>query len=184
MGKKRKAPSGQKAPQKSPENSSKLALSGWQDVADSEDEFLLNRERILLEEGPEAKRRRKIQEEGPFSSQCFMLRANQLPQSASLNRMASKSSTYLILTKTKSMITPMMTMAKIIPAMTTTKSMAPRQKSTSTRTKIRMVIPRTTFRDGEPRGRISTVQTPSIRSKLPSKKKLRREGFKRSSYNP
>jgi U3 small nucleolar RNA-associated protein 3 len=63
MGKKRKASSGHKAP-KSQEHSSKLALSSWQDVADSEDEFLLNREKILLDEGPEAKRRRKIEEEG------------------------------------------------------------------------------------------------------------------------
>jgi U3 small nucleolar RNA-associated protein 3 len=64
MGKKRKASSGPKASRKSPERPSKLALTGWQDVADSEDEFLLNREKILLEEGPEAKRRRKIEEEG------------------------------------------------------------------------------------------------------------------------
>jgi U3 small nucleolar RNA-associated protein 3 len=31
---------------------------------DSEDEFVAGRDHILLEEGPEAKRRRKIQEEG------------------------------------------------------------------------------------------------------------------------
>lgn len=30
----------------------------------SEDEFLAGRDQVLLEEGPEAKRRRKIQEEG------------------------------------------------------------------------------------------------------------------------
>jgi U3 small nucleolar RNA-associated protein 3 len=68
MGKKRKASSGHKAPRKIPESSSKLALTAWQDVADSEDEFLLNREKVLLEEGPEAKRRRKIEEEGVLDS--------------------------------------------------------------------------------------------------------------------
>lgn len=33
---------------------------------DSEDEFVAGRDHVLLEEGPEAKRRRKIQEEGMF----------------------------------------------------------------------------------------------------------------------
>ncbi|KAJ4991332.1 Sas10 domain-containing protein [Stagonosporopsis vannaccii] len=45
---------------------SKLAINSWEDVADSEDEFLLNREKVLLDEGPAAKRMRKYQEEDKF----------------------------------------------------------------------------------------------------------------------
>jgi U3 small nucleolar RNA-associated protein 3 len=43
---------------------SKLAINTWEDVADSEDEFILNREKVMLDEGPAAKRLRKYQEEG------------------------------------------------------------------------------------------------------------------------
>lgn len=35
---------------------------------DSEDEFIAGRDQILLEEGPEVKRRRKLQEEGEMNS--------------------------------------------------------------------------------------------------------------------
>ncbi|EKG19271.1 Sas10/Utp3/C1D [Macrophomina phaseolina MS6] len=62
MAKKRKA-SGQPKPSKSDAQSSKLAVNTYEDVADSEDEFHINRDKILLDEGPEAKRRRKWQEE-------------------------------------------------------------------------------------------------------------------------
>jgi U3 small nucleolar RNA-associated protein 3 len=62
MGKKRKT-SG-KAKDSEIQYSSKLALNSWEDVADSEDEFLINQDKILLNEGPEVKRRRKLQEEG------------------------------------------------------------------------------------------------------------------------
>lgn len=44
----------------------KLHLSTYEDVADSEDEFLMQRDKILLDEGPDAKRRRKLSEEGNF----------------------------------------------------------------------------------------------------------------------
>lgn len=64
MGKKRK---GAGRPYGSGNNtndeSGKLALNSWEDVADSEDEFHLNRDKILLDEGPDAKRRRKQEEE-------------------------------------------------------------------------------------------------------------------------
>ncbi|KAL1637593.1 something about silencing protein 10 [Diplodia intermedia] len=62
MAKKRKA-SGQPKPSKADAQSSKLAISTYQDVADSEDEFHINRDKILLDEGPDAKRRRKWQEQ-------------------------------------------------------------------------------------------------------------------------
>ncbi|KIW06615.1 uncharacterized protein PV09_02329 [Verruconis gallopava] len=65
MGKKRKASSqaynNPDRPTK-PE-SSKLLINSYEDVADSEDEFLDNRDRILLDEGPLAKKQRKLQEE-------------------------------------------------------------------------------------------------------------------------
>jgi U3 small nucleolar RNA-associated protein 3 len=66
MGKKRKALSqayNHSEPSSKPD-SSKLLINTYEDVADSEDEFLSNRNRILLDEGPEAKRQRKIQEAG------------------------------------------------------------------------------------------------------------------------
>ena len=44
----------------------KLHLATYEDVADSEDEFLMQRDKILLDEGPDAKRRRKMREEGKF----------------------------------------------------------------------------------------------------------------------
>lgn len=44
--------------------SSKLTVNSYEDVADSEDEFLLNREKISLDEGRDAKRRRKMREDG------------------------------------------------------------------------------------------------------------------------
>lgn len=69
MAKKRKA--GGRAygdPKAAKKDDSKLAINSWEDVADSEDEFLLNREKVLLDEGPAAKRMRKYQEEGLYSS--------------------------------------------------------------------------------------------------------------------
>jgi len=36
----------------------------YEDVADSEDEFHINRDKILLEDGPDAKRRKRWEEEG------------------------------------------------------------------------------------------------------------------------
>ena len=41
-----------------------MAVNSYEDVADSEDEFHINRDKILLDEGPAAKRLRKYQEEG------------------------------------------------------------------------------------------------------------------------
>lgn len=58
--KKRKASTG---PPKKAE-SSKLTVNSYEDVADSEDEFLLNREKIALDEGRDTKRRRKMREDG------------------------------------------------------------------------------------------------------------------------
>lgn len=66
MGKKRKA-SGAAPQAHSPERSSRLAINSWEDVADEQDEFLLNREKILLDEGATAKRRRRDREEGRIS---------------------------------------------------------------------------------------------------------------------
>jgi U3 small nucleolar RNA-associated protein 3 len=36
----------------------------YEDVADSEDEFHINRDKILLDDGPDAKRRKRWEEEG------------------------------------------------------------------------------------------------------------------------
>jgi U3 small nucleolar RNA-associated protein 3 len=67
MGKKRKGtgrPHG--AREGKDETSSKLNLQSWEDVADSQDEFEMQQDTILLDEGPEAKRRRKQQEADQF----------------------------------------------------------------------------------------------------------------------
>src|ERR1700761_149977 len=45
---------------------SKKRIKDYEDVADSDDEFHLNRDRILLDEEPDAKRRRKWQEQEEF----------------------------------------------------------------------------------------------------------------------
>lgn len=67
MAKKRKAGGRAYGDSKEPKkDDSKLAINSWEDVADSEDEFLLNREKVLLDEGPVAKKMRKYQEEGAF----------------------------------------------------------------------------------------------------------------------
>lgn len=39
-------------------------IRSYEDVADSEDEFHLNRDKILLDDGPDTKRRKKWEEEG------------------------------------------------------------------------------------------------------------------------
>jgi U3 small nucleolar RNA-associated protein 3 len=42
----------------------KLRINTWEDVADSEDEFHINRDKILLDDGPAPKKRRRLQDEG------------------------------------------------------------------------------------------------------------------------
>ena len=67
MAKKRKAngnPYGQKVSRDLNPADSKLIVNTYEDVADSEDEFHINRDKILLDEGPAQKRRRKLEEEG------------------------------------------------------------------------------------------------------------------------
>ncbi len=66
MGKKRKAagrPFGHNESRQEREEDSKLRINTYEDVADSEDEFHINRDKILLEEGRAQKRQRKAQEE-------------------------------------------------------------------------------------------------------------------------
>lgn len=76
MAKKRKAGGRAYGDSKAPKNDeSKLAINSWEDVADSEDEFLLNREKVMLDEGPAAKRLRKYQEEGETRYVCELSRA-------------------------------------------------------------------------------------------------------------
>ena len=67
MGKKRKVLDRDPGIDESREESgrgSKLRIDAFEDVADSEDEFHINRDKILLEEGPAQKRQRKLHEEG------------------------------------------------------------------------------------------------------------------------
>jgi U3 small nucleolar RNA-associated protein 3 len=39
-------------------------IATYEDVADSEDEFHINRDKVMLDEGPDIKRRKRWQEEG------------------------------------------------------------------------------------------------------------------------
>lgn len=64
MAKKRKASTGLAKSHGPITQNSKLNISTYEDVADSEDEFLINRDKILLDEGSDAKRRRKMIEDG------------------------------------------------------------------------------------------------------------------------
>lgn len=68
MGKKRKA-IGQvkaRAPEYFDPSTSKLTINSYDDVADSEDDFLDNRDKVLLDEGRDAKKRRITQEDGLY----------------------------------------------------------------------------------------------------------------------
>ena len=67
MGKKRKAngrPFGRDEPRDLDDADSKLRINTYEDVADSEDEFHINRDKVLLEESPAQKRQRKIKDDG------------------------------------------------------------------------------------------------------------------------
>lgn len=69
MGKKRKAsgrPFGRDELRELNDADSKLRINTYEDVADSEDEFHIGRDKILLDEGPAQKRQKKIQEEEAF----------------------------------------------------------------------------------------------------------------------
>ncbi|KAJ8068767.1 hypothetical protein OCU04_002463 [Sclerotinia nivalis] len=65
-GKKRKA-SGQSArsgTQDFDKSKGKVAFTTYEDIADSEDEFHINRDKVMLDEEPHAKRQRKSRDEG------------------------------------------------------------------------------------------------------------------------
>ena len=67
MAKKRKAggrPFGNDETRHEKDGDSKLRVNTYEDVADSEDEFHINRDKVLLEENPTQKRLRRAQEQG------------------------------------------------------------------------------------------------------------------------
>ena len=73
MAKKRKASSAGATKDDVPDNSNKrtrMRIKTYEDVAGSDDEFHINRDKIMLDDGPEAKRRRKVQEDGTVSHIC------------------------------------------------------------------------------------------------------------------
>ncbi|KAH0010383.1 hypothetical protein KCU78_g10372, partial [Aureobasidium melanogenum] len=72
MAKKRKAPSGGASRENVVDDSkkrTKMRIKTYEDVAGSDDEFHINRDKIMLDDGPEAKRRRKVQEDEEFLQQ-------------------------------------------------------------------------------------------------------------------
>lgn len=67
MGKKRKVggkPSGRDQPIEVANDSARLRINTFEDVADSEDEFHVNRDKVLLDEAPAQKKQRRMHEEG------------------------------------------------------------------------------------------------------------------------
>jgi U3 small nucleolar RNA-associated protein 3 len=66
MGKKRKAGGRYGEPKAPKDEDLNITIDTFADVADSEDEFHINRDKVLLEEGPVAKRMRKWREEEQF----------------------------------------------------------------------------------------------------------------------
>ena len=67
MAKKRKAggrPFGNDETTYEKDGDSKLRINTYEDVADSEDEFHINRDKVLLEENPMQKKLRRAQEQG------------------------------------------------------------------------------------------------------------------------
>lgn len=68
MAKKRKAPSGQSKSRSVPEDDFnkrvRLNVDSYQDVAGSDDEFHMGRDKVLLDEGASQKRLRKKREQG------------------------------------------------------------------------------------------------------------------------
>lgn len=67
-GKRKKSRSnGPKGPKEFDEKDAKIGnISTFEDVADSEDEFHIQRDKVMLDDGPQAKRQRKYAEEGKF----------------------------------------------------------------------------------------------------------------------
>jgi U3 small nucleolar RNA-associated protein 3 len=41
-------------------------IATYEDVADSEDEFHINRDKVMLDDGPDAKRRKRWEEQGMY----------------------------------------------------------------------------------------------------------------------
>ena len=65
-------------------DSSRLLLNTYEDVANSEDEFLAHRDKILLHEGPESKKLKCLEEKGAETYYIIVQRANnvrRVPQS-------------------------------------------------------------------------------------------------------
>ena len=59
--------SGPKGPKEFDEKDAKIGnISTYEDVADSEDEFHIQRDKVMLDDGPQVKRQRKYAEEGKF----------------------------------------------------------------------------------------------------------------------
>lgn len=64
MAKKRKASNRAAEREEPKDEDAKMRINTFEDVADSEDEFHINRDKVLLEEGPAAKKLRKWKEQG------------------------------------------------------------------------------------------------------------------------
>ena len=66
MGKKRKGRRGSDVSvrDETGNQNTSLLINSYEDVADSEDEFHISRDKVLLEEEPARKRQRKLEEEG------------------------------------------------------------------------------------------------------------------------
>ena len=66
MGKKQKSHKAKSGPQleSAGDDNTKLFINSHEDVANSEDEFYIHRDKILLDEGPARKRQKQLEEQG------------------------------------------------------------------------------------------------------------------------
>ncbi|KAL7626965.1 something about silencing protein 10 [Parahypoxylon ruwenzoriense] len=70
MGKKRKASSGPSEPkgprEYNPADARLMPINTYQDIADSEDEYFMNKHQILFDDGPKSKKQKRLEEEDAF----------------------------------------------------------------------------------------------------------------------
>lgn len=187
MGKKRKADGrgSYSGASKEPSMSdSKLRVNTFEDVANSEDEFHINQDKVFLEEGPAQKRRRKAREDGEicgvFNSRIAFLNVNQMSFLSSQKRKSSllhpALATLKILKKTTSSKLKALGRESSLPKSPSLPLSNPTQELP--RHNQTMMISAA----GELRRRITTMPISSKLKLMPSRKRLKPEDYSRNSY--
>lgn len=167
-------------------SASRLAVKNFEDVADSEDEFFINKDKILLEEGPDAKRRKQLRPIGVSETTYRVFsRVTWNLGNSTTNDLVQRttSSTHLM---RKFLVNPMMihppgkTLKKMIANPSKTDQTMPRRPTQTQALKSRTKKP-TTSLVGARRVETTTMRTRSRQSRMRSTRKLRRVGSSRSA---